>query len=864
LEGLYYPDLSEEALFSVGRFDEQGFGSVFANQRYYLFPNDLIQRFVDQSIKHSLIQGEQRSDGLYWISTNTLESADAPSKSFLMHRPRRTSKQWHKALNHISYVRLKQASKLVTGLELLDEPDVSLRHCDCPACFMGKSKELPYPHNSSRALKACGDLISMDGWGPINDIPDWHGNRYYIVFLDHFSGKSFLHLYQSPGDVTQIIIDVLTEMETFLGHPIKTLRSDKESSYTSSYVQDYCKSKGVRLEYSLTGASQQMGSVENFHLHSLAAIRTMLTQAQLGHDLWGEAALNYNYTRNKLPTAGRDHVPDQIWYNTHMDISHLHAFGEQCFAHVFEKDQLSKVTPRAFTAYFLGYDLHTKAYRLLDPATRSLVLCRSVEFYSDFTWPDPTQISRFGEFELPDPSPASEYIPSDCSDDDSDRASVTEEPQARELGNDTESTPAHTISSPDADTTELPAVTEYSDDDSYYSTSSTDSPVPASSTLPVPSAVQAAETTHPMVTRSKTRAGTRALLSTSPVSLVLEPPSSYFDIKHRSDAEEWYAAAQRELQGLYSKQVATVVPRPLHTKVIKNRYVFTRKASGEAKARIVLKDFVKQGESSSYAPVAEDASFKLLCAISASLDLDMYQYDVTQAFLNASFEEDVYTEIPTGWLIPRHLDPTGDYVLLLHKALYGHRKAPALWNKEIDGTLVSLGFTSSPGDACLYAHSSHPLFLILHVDDFIIAGNQSSLRDDIIASLSVKYGIKCLGEVTRFTNYQVSRDRSKREIYLYQRDYIAEILTLSGMQDCYGTKTKGSLFTSGLSPSLSTADIVEQEGNIAYRQLTGGLIHLSSHSRPDISYEAASLSKHNTAPTAQHTQAITQVSQVYC
>ena len=148
MEGLYYPDLSEEALFSVGRFDEQGFGSVFANQRYYLFPNDLIQRFVDQSIKHSLIQGEQRSDGLYWISTNTLESADAPSKSFLMHRPRRTSKQWHKALNHISYARLKQASKLVTGLELLDEPDVSLRHCDCPACFMGKSKELPFPHNS--------------------------------------------------------------------------------------------------------------------------------------------------------------------------------------------------------------------------------------------------------------------------------------------------------------------------------------------------------------------------------------------------------------------------------------------------------------------------------------------------------------------------------------------------------------------------------------------------------------------------------------------------------------------------------------------------------------------------------------------
>jgi hypothetical protein len=82
-----------------------------------------------------------------------------------------------------------------------------------------------------------------------------------------------------------------------------------------------------------------------------------------------------------------------------------------------------------------------------------------------------------------------------------------------------------------------------------------------------------------------------------------------FELPDPSPASEWYAAAQRELQGLYSKQVATVVPRPLHTKVIKNRYVFTRKASSEAKARIVLKDFVKQGESSPYAPVAEDASF---------------------------------------------------------------------------------------------------------------------------------------------------------------------------------------------------------------------------------------------------------------
>jgi hypothetical protein len=55
-------------------------------------------------------------------------------------------------------------------------------------------------------------------------------------------------------------------------------------------------------------------------------------------------------------------------------------FLQQCFAHLMPVHQDTKIDPRAYAAIFLGYDLNKKAYRLLDPRTKSLFLSRSVRF----------------------------------------------------------------------------------------------------------------------------------------------------------------------------------------------------------------------------------------------------------------------------------------------------------------------------------------------------------------------------------------------------------------------------------------------------------------------------------------------------
>jgi len=360
---------------------------------------------------------------LYYIELNesTNEHLNpVVQKVFIASVAKRTAMEWHLALNHPSPARLKcMVNGLVDGIAVSDKIQ---KDCDCGSCFMGKAKQLPYPKKSARVIKQNGDLISCDGWGRVR-FPDWNGNTNYLAFIDHHSGKSFTRLYSSPSQISTLVVEFLKEVAVFLGHPVKIFRADKEGGFVSKQVKNYCKSVGTKIEYSLTDAHQQMGVMENFHLHCLETVRTMLTHSQLGHSMWGEAVLNHNYTRNKMPTSGRTKCSDEIWYGQRMDVHHLRAFGETCYAFIMQKDQDSKIDPRAYAAVFLGYDEQTKAYRLLDKKTNSMFLSRSVQFLKNMEWPDVKELSRFDEIETLDSAAIvnnadGEYKPESDDDDD--------------------------------------------------------------------------------------------------------------------------------------------------------------------------------------------------------------------------------------------------------------------------------------------------------------------------------------------------------------------------------------------------------------------------------------------------------------
>ena len=74
-----------------------------------------------------------------------------------------------------------------------------------------------------------------------------------------------------------------------------------------------------------------------------------------------------------------------------------------------------------------------------------------------------------------------------------------------------------------------------------------------------------------------------------------------------------------------------------------------------------------------------------MIAVAAKFDLKLIQYNVVNAFVNATLLDAVFMTLPLSYRRPGK-------VLLLHKALYGLRISPLLWQKELSSTLQTTGY----------------------------------------------------------------------------------------------------------------------------------------------------------------------------
>jgi hypothetical protein len=52
-----------------------------------------------------------------------------------------------------------------------------------------------------------------------------------------------------------------------------------------------------------------------------------------------------------------------------------------------------------------------------------------------------------------------------------------------------------------------------------------------------------------------------------------------------------------------------------------------------------------------------------------------------QAYPQAPVEKEMYMKIPKGFSVTD--DPNGDYVLKVHKNIYGQKQAGQVWNKHL-------------------------------------------------------------------------------------------------------------------------------------------------------------------------------------
>nr|GEV31144.1 retrotransposon protein, putative, Ty1-copia subclass [Tanacetum cinerariifolium] len=163
-----------------------------------------------------------------------------------------------------------------------------------------------------------------------------------------------------------------------------------------------------------------------------------------------------------------------------------------------------------------------------------------------------------------------------------------------------------------------------------------------------------------------------------------------------------------------------------------------------------------------FSPVVDIRAIRILIAIAAYYDYEIWQMDVKTAFLNGHLFEEVYMEQPKGFMNPK----------------YPNHQASRHWNKRFDDEIKKFGFTQNRDKPFVYqkASESYVTILILYVDDILLMGNNIPMLQDVKSYLGRSFAMKHLGDAAYILRIKIYRDLSKRLIGLCQSEYIEKIL----------------------------------------------------------------------------------------
>ena len=343
----------------------------------------------------------------------------------------------------------------------------------------------------------------------------------------------------------------------------------------------------------------------------------------------------------------------------------------------------------------------------------------------------------------------------------------------------------------------------------------------------------------------------------------LPDPNTFMEAWESPLQPFWKQAMVEELQALQLNDTWNLVDGsiPINSHAIGSRWVFKTKEHPDGtiryNARLVIKGYEQQygvDFTETYAPVGRLDALRILIALAAERTLKLYHLDIVTAFLNPVLDQDdVYMLLPSGI---QHINPTLHESQIVHlcKALYGLKQAPRLWNKDVDRFLLSLGFVKSPAEPSLYS-LRNSLYLLLYVDDMLLAYSDENLFRDILRQIKVKYRSTDLGPVRRFLGLEITRLTSSG-YRLSQEGYIHSILSRFGLASA-NTVSIPLAKDSILDLSVTENDRLVDQRN--YLSIIGSLMYAALGTRPDIAFAVTKLSQYNHEPRTSHLTAAKRV-----
>jgi hypothetical protein len=217
----------------------------------------------------------------------------------------------------------------------------------------------------------------------------------------------------------------------------------------------------------------------------------------------------------------------------------------------------------------------------------------------------------------------------------------------------------------------------------------------------------------------------------------------YHQALQQPDAKQFANAVVKEVNGHVDNNHWRLIKRedvpedaqvvPLVWSMRRKRNLTTNKIT-KHKARLNLhggKQVFGMNYFETYAPVVTWFAIRLMIVMGIIFNWALCQVDFVMAYPQAPIEMDIYMELPQG--IQTATGNSKDHVLKLLKNIYGQKQAGRVWNSFLVDKLVSLGYTASLIDDCVFFRGD-TIFMV-YVDDGIFLGNNDAQLQQAIREI---------------------------------------------------------------------------------------------------------------------------------
>ncbi|GJZ85920.1 putative ribonuclease H-like domain-containing protein [Tanacetum coccineum] len=721
---------------------------------------------------------------------------------------------WHRRLGHINFKNINKLVKdnLVRGLPTKRfENDQT-----CVACLKGKQQRDSCKSKVLNPITKPLFMLYMYLFGP-NFVSSLMHKKYCLVVIDDYSRFTWVFFLTTKDETSEILNNFIKEIEDLVDKKVKIIRSDNGTEFNNKVMDDFCREKSIKREYSVARTPQKNGVAERKNRTLIGAARTMLADSKLPTTFWAKAVSTACYVQNMV-----------LVVKPHNKIPY----------------ELLEFDGKSDEGFFVGYSLSSKAFRVYNTRTRRVEENLHIEFLEN-----KPMVEENGPkwlFDIDSLTQSMNYVPVAAGTIINESAGTQGEFNAgtsKEISQDCIVMPiwkdASYFDTPskDVDIGEPKSATDDQkqvEDGLDNKNNEKDKFDDDSSPKKVNAAGQHVNTASPDVNTGSFNLNVVSPLVNTASSYDQDSPKDMFTMgaSHTLEAThvEFFSDEDEPEVDLGNITNSYIVPTTPNTRIHKDhpienvigdieptsivkalsdsswveamqeellqfklQQVFRNKKDERGivirnKARLVAHGH-RQEEGIDYeevfAPVARIVAIRLFLAYSSFMGFLVYQMDVKSAFLYGTIEEEVYVTQPPGFKDPNH--PNKVYKVV--KALYRLHQAPRAWYETLANYLLGNGFKRGKMDHTLFIKNQKGDILLVqvYVDDIILGSTNKELCTEFEKLMKDKFQMSSMGELTLFLGLQVQQKEDG--IFISQDKYIAEILKKFNYTDVKSAST---------------------------------------------------------------------------